>query len=147
MGTVTIVICKRKKPFINHEMQYMHLFSTFAFFLLSTTEETANVRARTLCSAGNRACGARSTRRNTTASVLGLVHGRVSVATKGASTVRSLVVLAAALSTVDALFRGHVADRLEETAFAELIADSVVDIALELVDRLDASDLGLVKLF
>lgn len=56
-----------------------------------------------------------------------------------------ILVLAAALSAVDALLREGVADALESTAFAELAANEVVDAILGLVDGLDAGDLGLVE--
>jgi hypothetical protein len=56
-----------------------------------------------------------------------------------------VLVLAAALSAVDALLGEGVADALQGTAFAELAADEVVDAVLGLVDGLDAGDLGLVE--
>ncbi len=55
------------------------------------------------------------------------------------------LVLAAALSTVDALLGEGIANALQSTAFAELATDEVVHVALGLVDRLDAGDLGLVE--
>lgn len=54
-------------------------------------------------------------------------------------------VLAATLSTVDALLGEGIANALQSTAFAELAADEVVHIALSLVDGLDAGDFGLVE--
>jgi hypothetical protein len=54
-------------------------------------------------------------------------------------------VLAAALSTVDALLGEGIANALQSTAFAELAADEVVHVALGLVDGLDPGDLGLVE--
>lgn len=56
-----------------------------------------------------------------------------------------VLVLAAALSAVDALLGEGVADALQGTAFAELAANEVVDAILSLVDGLDAGDLGLVE--
>ena len=56
-----------------------------------------------------------------------------------------VLVLAAALSAVDALLGEGVANALQSTAFAELAADEVVDAILGLVDGLDAGDLGLVE--
>jgi hypothetical protein len=55
------------------------------------------------------------------------------------------VILAAALSTVHALFGESVADALQGTALTELAGDKVVDAVLGLVDGLDAGDLGLVE--
>ena len=56
-----------------------------------------------------------------------------------------VLVLAAALSAVDALLGEGVADALQGTAFAELAANEVVDAILSLVDGLDAGDLGLIE--
>jgi len=55
------------------------------------------------------------------------------------------LVLAAALSAVDAFLRESIANALQSTAFAELAADEVVHVALGLVDGLDAGDLSLVE--
>jgi hypothetical protein len=46
----------------------------------------------------------------------------------------SVLVLAAAFSTIDALFRKGVADGLGQAALAYLAADEVVDAVLEVVD-------------
>lgn len=78
-------------------------------------------------------------------SLLGLVGQRVGD-TAERSAIRSLVVLAATLCAVGTLLRCHVADWLEETTLADLTSDSVRHAALELVDGLDTSDLGFVKL-
>ena len=56
-----------------------------------------------------------------------------------------VLVLAAALSAVDAFLGEGVANALQSTAFAELSANEVVDAILGLVDGLDAGDLGLVE--
>ena len=69
---------------------------------------------------------------------MGIVGDRISDAGRRAAVAAALV-LAAPLSAIDALLRRHVADGLEQTAFAELVADSVVDVVLELVDLIDAS--------
>lgn len=55
------------------------------------------------------------------------------------------VVFAATLSAVDTLLGESVSDALQSATLAELVTDEVVDVALGLVDGLDASDLGLVK--
>lgn len=59
----------------------------------------------------------------------------------------SLVVLAATLSTVDALFGDGITEGLCESSLADLAADEVVYAVLEVVDLVDACDLGLVELF
>lgn len=56
----------------------------------------------------------------------------------------ALVVLALSLGAGHALLGTEVADRLEETALAELAGGEVVDAVLQVVDLVDASDLGLV---
>ena len=55
------------------------------------------------------------------------------------------VVFAATLSAVDTLLGESVSDALQSATLAELVTDEVVDVALGLVDGLDAGDLGLVK--
>jgi hypothetical protein len=73
----------------------------------------------------------------------GAVHG--AGAGDSAGDVAAFVVLALALSAVDALLGGHVADGLEEAALTDLAGDEVVDAVLEVVDLIDAGDLGLVE--
>ena len=62
-------------------------------------------------------------------------------------TVAYVLVLAAALSAVDALLGEGVADALQGTAFAELAANEVVDAILEVVDLVDACDFCFVEFF
>jgi len=59
----------------------------------------------------------------------------------------ALVVLAAAFGTVDALFGDGITEGLCEPSLADLAADEVVYAVLEVVDLVDACDLGLVELF
>jgi len=59
----------------------------------------------------------------------------------------SFVILAAPLSTVDALFGDGITEGLCKSSFADLSADEVVYAVLEVVDLVDACDLGLVELF
>lgn len=58
--------------------------------------------------------------------------------------VASLLVLAFALGTVNALLGHSIADRLEQAALAYLPGRQVVYAILEVVDLLDARNLGLV---
>lgn len=55
------------------------------------------------------------------------------------------VVFAATLSAVDTLLGESVANALQSASLAKLASDEVVDVALGLVDGLDAGDLGLVE--
>ena len=56
-----------------------------------------------------------------------------------------VLVLAAALGAVDALLGESVANALQSASLAKLASDEVVDVALGLVDGLDAGDFGLVE--
>lgn len=58
----------------------------------------------------------------------------------------ALLVLAAALSAVEAFLGEQVADGLEEATLADLAGNGVVDAVLQRVNLLDARDLGLVEL-
>jgi hypothetical protein len=57
----------------------------------------------------------------------------------------ALVILAAALSTVDAFFGDGVTERLGESSFADLATDKAVYAVLEVVDLGYACDFGFVE--
>lgn len=80
-----------------------------------------------------------------TADLLAPLSERVDYTPRGARRVAPAVVLALALSAVDALLGDGVADGLQQAVLAKLAGDEVVDAVLERVDLLDAGDLGLVE--
>lgn len=67
--------------------------------------------------------------------------GRVAYCTD----VRARIVFASPFSTVDAFLRHGVADPLERTTLAKLVADRVVQIALQLIDGFDPRHFGLIE--
>jgi hypothetical protein len=73
----------------------------------------------------------------------------LSVATKWALALDRFAVLVfpTTLSAVDALLGDGVAERLCNTAFADLATDEAVYAILEVVDLVDASDFGFVEVF
>lgn len=66
--------------------------------------------------------------------------------TPNSAHIAPLIILSAALGTVDTLLGNGVADGLAEAAFAELTANGLVDAVLELVHAFDVGDFGVVKL-
>jgi hypothetical protein len=58
----------------------------------------------------------------------------------------AVLVLASSLRSVDTLLADHVANTLAEATLAELAGNALIDRVLELVDWLDARDLGLAEL-
>lgn len=105
---------------------------------LAATKHASNVSTSTLRAASNTACTSFHT-----------ICSTLSITTQWSLTLNrvSLVVLAATLSTVDALFGDGITEGLCESSLADLAADEVVYAVLEVVDLVDACDLGLVELF
>lgn len=77
--------------------------------------------------------------------LLAALSERVDNTPRGAGCIAPAVILALALGAVDALLGDCVADGLQQAVLAKLAGDEVVDAVLELVDLLDAGDLGLVE--
>ena len=105
---------------------------------LASTKHASNVSTSTLRAASN-----------TARTSLHTICSTLSIPTQWSLTLNrvSLVVLAAALSTIDTLFGDGITQGLCESSLADLAADEVVYAVLEVVDLVDACDLGLVELF
>lgn len=102
--------------------------------LLPTTKQSTNVTPSRLAAVDE-----------ATADLLAPLGERIDNTPRGARRVAPAVVLALALGAVDALLGDCVADGLQQAVLAKLAGDEVVDAVLELVDLLDAGDLGLVE--
>lgn len=61
------------------------------------------------------------------------------------STIRTIGVFTTTLGTVDAFLARHVADRLQQTALANLAGDEAVHAVLQGIDLFDAGDFGFVE--
>jgi hypothetical protein len=116
--------------------------------LLLSTPDAANPAASALGSSSKSFAGALRSASNTSSGALQSANGTLSVSTKWALALEraALLVLASSLSSVDALLREGIADRLSKTTFANLAADKIVDTVLEVVDLVDTSNFSLVEL-
>jgi hypothetical protein len=121
-----------------------HPISLCSPSLLPTTKHTPKVSTRALRPLCNRAAHLLRPTSNALPRTLSILDNRITVARRRAAIV-PLVVFPAALGSVDAFFRHHVTDGSEEAVVADLVADEVVDVVLELVDLWDAGDFGFVE--
>jgi len=114
--------------------------SLHPLFLLPTAQEAAQISTSTLRTLSDGTSSRFRAPGHTLASSLRVVGDRVSNA-GSRTTIGALVILTTSLGAVDALFRHHIANRLEKPTLAELTTDEIVHAVLDFVDLVYSSDL------